>query len=254
MRNDDRSAPPPRGPGRSCLTARFEDALGYAVRLHAGQLRKGTAIPYVAHPLAVAGLVLEHGGDEDEAIAALLHDAAEDCGGRPVLDEICARFGERVAAIVEGCSDSLTAGEKAPWWERKTEYLKHLRKAPPSVRLVSAADKLHNARAILADYRAIGDDLWERFTAKRDGTLWYYGTLVDLFRDLGPHHLAEELTRVVSELRRLVPNASRMGDLQDRTESAAAEGAARGLAEWKVRRMRLEAEQTGKEKDDPPRE
>jgi (p)ppGpp synthase/HD superfamily hydrolase len=252
------------------LTARFEDALGYATRLHAGQLRKGTTIPYVSHPLAVAGLVLEHGGDEDEAIAALLHDAAEDCGGRPVLDDIRVRFGEPVAAIVEGCSDSLTAGEKAPWWERKTEYLEHLREAPSSVRLVSAADKLHNARAILADYRAIGDALWERFTAKRDGTLWYYGTLVDLFRDLGPHHLAEELTRVVSALHRLVsaregpgpfspnrgngvlPNVSRMGDLQDRTEAAAAEGVARGLAEWKAR-MRLKAEQQGKETDDAPR-
>ena len=244
MRNDDRSATPPGGPGRSCLTARFEVALGYAIRLHAGQLRKGTTIPYVSHPLAVAGLVLEHGGDEDEAIAALLHDTAEDCGGRPVLDEIRARLGERVAAIVEGCSDSLTTGEKAPWWERKTKYLEHLRKAPPSVRLVSASDKLHNTRAILADYRAIGDELWERFTAKRDGTLWYYGTLVDLFRDLGPRHLAEELTRVVSELRRLVSareepgplspnrrngvltNVSRMGDWQDRPEAAAAEGAA----------------------------
>jgi (p)ppGpp synthase/HD superfamily hydrolase len=270
MRYDDPVTTPPCETGCRGLTARFEDALGYAARLHSGHVRKGTAIPYVAHLLAVAGLVLEHGGDEDEAIAALLHDAAEDCGGRPILDAIRGRFGERVAAIVEGCSDSLTAGEKAPWWERKTEYLKHLRNAPPSVRLVSAADKLHNARAILADYRSIGDDLWERFTAKREGTLWYYGKLVDLFRDLGPHHLAEELTRVVSELRRLVsvhegpgpfspnhgsevlPNLSRMGDLQDRTEAAAAEGAARGLAEWKAR-TRLEAEQKGKEKDDPPR-
>ncbi|MCX7168598.1 MAG: HD domain-containing protein [Rhodocyclales bacterium] len=134
------------------LTARFSEALTLAHHLHGGQVRKGTAVPYVAHVLAVAGIALEHGADEDEAIAALLHDAVEDCGGAPVLADIRHRFGDRVADIVSACSDT-DVTPKPPWQARKEAYLAHLKDAPASVRLVSAADKLHNARTILADYR-----------------------------------------------------------------------------------------------------
>src|SRR5512143_2156727 len=136
------------------LSSRFQEALLYAT-----QLRAGTAIPYVSHVLIVAGLVLENGGDEDEAIAALLHDAVEDQGGETRLADINARFGARVAAIVLGCSDCTTR-PKPPWEDRKRRYLRHVRSAPASDRLVSAADKLANARAIVADYREHGDDLW----------------------------------------------------------------------------------------------
>ena len=136
---------------------RYGKALAYAAEKHAGQKRKGTKIPYISHPLAVASLVLEYGGGEDEVIAALLHDVAEDAGGQEALDEIRAKFGMGVAAIVEGCTDTLEK-PKPKWRPRKEAYVEHLQGAPPSVRLVAAADKLHNARAILKDYRAIGDE------------------------------------------------------------------------------------------------
>ncbi|MFZ1061631.1 MAG: HD domain-containing protein [Candidatus Rokuibacteriota bacterium] len=184
------------------LTSRFDEAFLYAAIVHAGQKRKGTEIPYIAHLLSVAGLVLEDGGDEEEAIAALLHDAVEDGGGRARLEDIRARFGERVAAIVEGCSDSDTV-PKPPWRERKERHLKHLRDASPSVLRVSAADKLHNARAILADYRAQGESLWKRFNAGRDDILWYYRCLVGIFRERGPASLTEELDQAVSEIEAL---------------------------------------------------
>ena len=181
-------------------TARFAEALTYAERVHAGQSRKGTSIPYIAHPLGVASIALEHGANEDEAIAALLHDAIEDSPDPPrVKEDIRRRFGTAVATIVEGCSDSETL-PKPPWRERKERYITHLREASPSIRLVSAADKLYNARAILEDYREIGEALWERFTAKKDGTLWYYRQLVDVFRETGPRRLAEELERTVTEI------------------------------------------------------
>ncbi|GAB4530220.1 MAG: HD domain-containing protein [Anaerolineae bacterium] len=184
------------------LTSRFEEALTYAFRLHAGQTRKGTSTPYISHLLAVAAMVLEQGAGEDEAIAALLHDAAEDQGGYATLAEIRDRFGDAVAAIVAGCTDSWTV-PRPPWRERKEAYLAHLRGASESVRLVSAADKLHNARAILADYRTLGASLWGRFNGGKEGTLWYYRSLVQVLRDTGPAPLAEELARVVSELERL---------------------------------------------------
>jgi GTP pyrophosphokinase len=184
------------------LTARFEEALVLAVRLHAGQTRKGTDTPYISHLLAVTGIVLEHGASEDEAIAALLHDAAEDAGGRETLETIRDRFGETVAGIVAGCTDSWTI-PRPPWRGRKEAYIAHLREAPASVRLVSAADKLHNARTILADYRALGESLWSRFNGGREGTLWYYRALVDVLQDTGPASIVEELARVVSELERL---------------------------------------------------
>lgn len=181
------------------LSPRFDDALVYASQLHRDQVRKGTHIPYVSHLLAVAAIVLEHGGREDEAIAALLHDAVEDQGGSETREAIRERFGEDVAAIVDGCSDADTL-PKPPWDERKKAYVAHVVIAPPSVRLVSAADKLHNARAILADYRQLGETLWDRFNGGRDGTLWYYRALADAFRSVEPNALSEELDRTVAEL------------------------------------------------------
>jgi (p)ppGpp synthase/HD superfamily hydrolase len=184
------------------LSARFEEALILAVRWHAGQMRKETTIPYIAHLLGVASLVLEQGADEDEAIAALLHDAVEDQGGMVALGEIRRRFGDRVAEIVAGCTDAWTT-PKPPWRERKGAYIAHLRQASASVRLVSAADKLHNARSILADYRVLGDALWSRFNGGKAGTLWYYRALVETLRSIDSTPLVEELARVVSEIERL---------------------------------------------------
>jgi GTP pyrophosphokinase len=184
------------------LSARFEEALILATRLHAGQFRKGTTIPYIAHLLGVASIVIEHGATEEEAIAALLHDAAEDQGGQAVLEDIRARFGDGVAEIVAGCTDAWT-DPKPDWRPRKEAYIAALPQASASVRLVSAADKLHNARSILRDYQALGEAVWERFTGGREGTLWYYRSLVEIFRATGPRALAEELERVISELERL---------------------------------------------------
>jgi len=190
-------------PATPALTTRFQKAIEYAAFLHTGQMRKGTDIPYIAHLLGVTALVLEEGGDEEEAIAALLHDAVEDQGGQATLEEIRKRFGERVARIVEACSDSDTI-PKPPWRERKERYIAHIRHAPSDVRRVSLADKLYNARAILADFRRVGEKVWERFTGGREGTLWYYRELVKTFREAGPGFMAEELDRVVTELERLV--------------------------------------------------
>ena len=175
------------------------DALAYATEVHAGQSRKGTTVPYVSHVLGVCALVLEDGGSEDEAIGALLHDAVEDGGGRPMLDEIRRRFGERVAEIVWACSDT-DETPKPPWKERKTRYIEHVRQAGPDARRVSCADKLHNARSILRDYRALGERLWDRFTASGDETLWYYRELIAAFRQSDRSPLVAELERVVSEL------------------------------------------------------
>jgi len=181
------------------LSRRFEQALLFATRKHAGQSRKGTVVPYVAHLLSVAGLVLEAGGDEDLAIAALLHDVVEDCGGAPMLKEIRRRFGKRVAHVVGGCTDT-DLDPKPPWRQRKEDYIAHLRTADADTRLVSAADKLHNVRSIVAIYREIGDRIWERFRGKRDGTLWYYRTLLDEFQRKKSSPLIRELERAVIEL------------------------------------------------------
>ena len=188
------------------LSARFEQALAFAAQLHKDQLRKGSQVPYLAHLLGAAGIALDHGADEDEAIAALLHDAVEDQGGSPTLEMIRERFGDNVAAIVAGCTDS-DAAQKPPWRQRKEAYVAHIAKAPASVRLVSAADKLHNARAILEDYHAQGDALWSRFSGGREGTLWYYRALVEAFRSAGSLPLVEELDRVVTEIERLAARA-----------------------------------------------
>jgi len=181
------------------LTPRFVEALAYATQVHAGQSRKGTTVPYVSHVLGVCALVLEDGGGEDEAIAALLHDAVEDGGGPPVLEEIRRRFGDRVAEIVWACSDT-DVTPKPPWKERKTRYIAHVRAAGPDARRVSCADKLHNARSILRDYRLLGEGLWDRFNAPPDEQLWYYRTLVEAFRQPGSTALVDELERVVGQL------------------------------------------------------
>lgn len=184
------------------LTARFREAMLFAAQLHAGQTRKGIEVPYISHLMAVSALVLENGGDEDEAIAALLHDAVEDQGGAATRERIGGLFGDRVVEIVNGCTDAEVT-PKPPWRERKERYLAHLPQASPSVRLVSTADKLHNARAILADYRVLGEALWDRFRGGREGTLWYYRSLVDTYRAIEVTPLVEELERVVTELERL---------------------------------------------------
>jgi GTP pyrophosphokinase len=184
---------------------RFRDALLYAAQLHAEQTRKGSGTPYIAHLLAVAAIVLEHGGSEDEAIAALLHDAIEDQGGDATRQEIRRRFGDAVTAIVEGCTDT-DQTPKPPWRARKEAYLAHLATASASVRLVSAADKLHNARTLVSDYRQLGEALWQRFNGGRDGTLWYYRELVKAYRRAGTSPLVEELARIVDELHGLANN------------------------------------------------
>lgn len=182
---------------------KFEEALIYASQVHAVQRRKGTGIPYITHLLAVTAIVGENGGTEDEAVAALLHDAPEDQGGEERLEDIRARFGDEVAEIVAGCSDTFET-PKPEWKERKERYIAHVRGASNSVRLVSAADKLHNARSVLSDYRKLGGTLWERFNGGREGTLWYYGALVEAFRETGTNpSIVGELDRVVGQLKRL---------------------------------------------------
>ena len=186
--------------------ARFEEALVYAASLHRDQTRKGSETPYVTHLLAVAAIVGENGGAEDEAIAALLHDAPEDRGGRERLEDIRRRFGGAVAEIVDGCTDTYE-DPKPAWRPRKEAYVERVSTASPSVQLVSAADKLHNARSILADLRTVGDELWTRFTGGREGTLWYYRALVEAYAEPGSDAVVEELDRVVREIESLTEHA-----------------------------------------------
>jgi (p)ppGpp synthase/HD superfamily hydrolase len=193
----------PSDPSNSAMPGkRFQEALVYASRLHAGQTRKGTQIPYISHLLAVAAIVLEEGGDEDQAIAALLHDAVEDQGGRETLYAIRSRFGEKVADLVDKLTDAYEI-PKPPWRERKERYLNHLITAPPEVLRISLADKLHNARSTLADLRRDGPATWERFRGGKDGSLWYYQSLVEFFEEGAPGSLTWELARVVEEIRHL---------------------------------------------------
>jgi (p)ppGpp synthase/HD superfamily hydrolase len=164
------------------LTARIAQALSMAVEAHAGQMRKGTTIPYLSHPLAVASIALEFGADEDQAIAALLHDAIED-GGQHYAQLIEDQFGQRVLFLVEGCTDGVpdAGGNKTDWHTRKRSYLKHLEVAHDDILLVSGADKLHNARAITTDLKSVGKIVFERFSTKKDGTIWYYQSLAGIF-------------------------------------------------------------------------
>ncbi|HVA08174.1 MAG TPA: HD domain-containing protein [Acidimicrobiales bacterium] len=181
------------------LTDRFDAAFALASDLHRTQRRKSTDIPYLSHLMAVAGLVLENGGSEDEGIAALLHDAVEDQGGKATLDLIRLEFGDLVADLVMALSDT-DEKPKPPWRERKERYLRHLEEAPVEVLRVSAADKLHNARAIVRDYLEFGEDLWNRFSAPASSQIWYYRSLADVFRRRLGGHLASDLSRTVADL------------------------------------------------------
>ena len=181
------------------LSSRLEEAFRYAAHLHKNQKRKGTDIPYIAHLMSVTAIVLENGGDEDEAIAALLHDAVEDQGGLKTLKEVRIRFGEKVAEIVDGCTDAYTQ-PRPPWRKRKEAYIAHLYQASPSIILVSLADKLHNTRAILTDYRQVGDDLWDRFVGGRSDTMWYYQELSKVFREITSGFMVEEFEHIVDRI------------------------------------------------------
>jgi (p)ppGpp synthase/HD superfamily hydrolase len=169
------------------LTNRFFAAIAYASDAHKEQVRKSTDIAYISHPFGVASLVIEAGGDEDQAIAGLLHDVAEDCGGEPRLTEIAEKFGDRVAHIVRGCSDSLVVEEdkKAPWRDRKEAHIEHLRSSNSDVLLVTAADKTHNARAISTDIQSIGNKVWDRFNSDQEQILWYYKSVYQVLSDGG---------------------------------------------------------------------
>ena len=182
-------------------TEKLNDALVYAADVHRDQTRKGTSVPNVTHLLAVAAIVGENGGTEDEVVAALLHDAPEDAGGEARLKDIRLRFGAAVAGIVAGCTDTYE-DPKPPWRERKEAYLAHLAKAPKPVRLVSAADKLHNARSILKDLDTVGEEPWSRFSATKAQSLWYYDAVAHALSEGWSHPLAGELRQVVDELLR----------------------------------------------------
>ena len=184
------------------LTDRFDDALAYASRLHRSQIRKGSEIPYVSHLLAVAAIALENGADEDQAIAALLHDAVEDQGGLVQLEAVRARFGEDVAAMVADCTDAHEEPKPA-WHLRKQAYIASLAHKPPRSLAVSLADKTHNAAAINADLRAHGAAVWSRFTGGKGGTLWYYRALANAFREKAPGIAAERFAREVDEMEEL---------------------------------------------------
>lgn len=186
------------------LTKRYAEAVAFASKLHAEQARKTTTIPYVSHLLGASSLVLEAGGDEEKAIAALLHDGPEDQGGRKTLKKIHKKFGRRVAHIVEGCSDSLTKDPEAKedWRPRKERYIAHLKEADEDTLTVSLADKLHNARAIVSDLMITGPDTWKRFTnTTPKQILWYYNSILDIAvkRDIN-QFLIVNLTVAVTEM------------------------------------------------------
>lgn len=189
------------------LSSAFSRGFALALVWHATDVRKDTEIPYVSHLMAVASLVLEDGGDEDQAVAALLHDAGEDAGGEMAVRLIEKEFNPRVAAIVRACSDSLLprGEEKEPWGIRKQRYLEHLvelaEAGDTDALLVTACDKLHNARSILVDYRREGDRLWERFNATSLGVLWYHGIVLDIVREpLAGRRVVAQLEEVVEAL------------------------------------------------------
>lgn len=184
---------------------KFDEAMLLAHELHRHDVRKGSGRPYISHLLGVCSLVVDYGGDEEMGIAALLHDAVEDHGGRPMLEQIRQRFGDRVAHIVDGCTDSyvLDASQKEPWRQRKEEYIARVAHEDADVRLVSAADKLYNCRTILRDLRAEGIASLDRFKGGRKDTVWYYDELVHAFRAAGSNSLVEELAGCVAEMRRI---------------------------------------------------
>jgi (p)ppGpp synthase/HD superfamily hydrolase len=192
------------------LTDRFAAAFSKAFSLHKDQKRKASQTPYIAHLMSVSALVLENGGDEDQAIAALLHDAVEDAGGLETLEEIRAEFGDYVADLVDGCTDSYIQ-PKEDWEPRKIAYLEKLKYAPDDIVLISLADKVHNARSILIDLHRYGASTWDKFKGKKSGTLWYYQALAKTFDDAPYPSLKNELRNLVDEmhtLANLMENAS----------------------------------------------
>ena len=180
---------------------RLADAIAHALDIHASQQRKGAGTPYIGHLLAVASLVIEAGGDEEQAMAGVLHDAIEDVGAEQEA-EIARRFGPRVARIVRACTDA-DSFPKPPWRERKEAYLRHLRETESDVLIVSCADKLHNARAIVTDLRTHGTGMFARFNTGRDGTLWYYAALAEVFAEMMPGPISRDLSLAVSEMHAL---------------------------------------------------
>jgi GTP pyrophosphokinase len=198
------------------LTGKFTDAIEYARHLHI-ERRKGTDIPYMAHLLGVAALVMGESGHEaipvteDMVVAALLHDTVEDHGGMPREKDVEANFGANVARMVHGLSDSFSADseEKESWEDRKKAYIRRLKREPADVRLISAADKLYNARSILEDYRIIGPEIWRRFKRGRDQQLWYFKELIKVYKMFGKSRIVDELARVVKELKRESANEDR---------------------------------------------
>ena len=190
----------------SFLTDRFVSALQFAHDVHRSQIRKDTTIPYVSHLLSVAGLVLESGGDEDLAIAGLLHDAvedAEDMTGEQMSDRIRSKFGDRVADIVDGCSDAKSSpgGSKPPWRSRKEAYIQHLRSASDDVLRVSIADKVHNARSIATDQDRFGEKVWTRFTSTSEESRWYYTSLRDIYKErINDSYLIKELDIAIARI------------------------------------------------------
>lgn len=190
------------------LTERISEALALAVEAHDGQKRKGTSIPYIAHPMGVASIALDHGADEDQAMAALLHDAVED-GGSQYAKRIREQFGDRVADIVEGCTDGVpdANGEKEAWLPRKERYIAHLKSATDDVLLVSGSDKLHNARAIVEDLLRIGPAVFDRFTATQEQTIWYYEALANVFSSRETP-IASSLIETVQRMKQLAGKAA----------------------------------------------
>jgi len=189
----------PKNHGFKKLSSKFESALIFATKLHATQTRKGNDVPYISHLMAVSGLVLEAGGTEDEAIAALLHDAAEDQGGKKMLKRIRSHYGDAVAEIVDQCTDAYSK-PKPPWRKRKEKYIADIPHKTPSARLVSLADKVHNAQAILRDYKVVGEELWDRFNGTKENTLWYYRELAEKFKENMKSPLVSELDQIVKAI------------------------------------------------------
>ena len=179
------------------LSEKFSDALMYAFELHANQYRKTSQVPYYAHLMAVASLTLEYGGNEDEAIAALLHDAIEDQGGDATRQEIRRRFGDTVTAIVDGCTET----DITPWRERKESHISHIRNASASVKLVSAADKLHNILTLTKEFQSLGENVWSFFGAPKNDIFWYYRSIASAIGDLGL--LSKHLTQAINVLEKI---------------------------------------------------
>ncbi|OGO18244.1 MAG: phosphohydrolase [Chloroflexi bacterium RBG_16_48_8] len=187
----------------SQLSDRFQEAFNFAFQLHKNQIRKGSDVPYITHLMAVAVLVLENGGDEEEAIVALLHDAVEDQGGLKTLDLIRQRFGEKVASIVEKCSDSFST-PKLPWRDRKESHLHCLVGASPAVLRVSLADKLHNLKSLYSAYRRDGEEIWKHFRGGKEGTLWYYHELSKMFHKEGENIMLSDFDQLLDQFDRMV--------------------------------------------------